>query len=93
MARRRTIAAVVTALAAALLPWQSAAAEGGSAAAAPPEVLPTLREWQGGQGEFTLTDRARIVLDGVRDSRTAADAGRFSGELNGKASVSRGRAA
>ncbi len=93
MARRRTIGAVVTALAAALLPWQSAAAEGGSAAAAPPEVLPTLREWHGGQGEFTLTDRAGIVLDGVRDSRTAADARRFAGELNGKASVSRGRAA
>lgn len=93
MARRRTIGAVVTALAAALLPWQSAAAESGSAAAAPPEVLPTLREWHGGQGEFTLTDRAGIVLDGVRDSRTAADARRFAGELNGKASVSRGRSA
>ncbi|MFF1839343.1 beta-N-acetylhexosaminidase, partial [Streptomyces sp. NPDC058231] len=93
MARRRTIGAVVTALAAALLPWQSAAAQTGSTAAAPPEVLPTLRQWHGGQGEFRLTDRARIVLSGIRDSRTAADAGRFAGELAGKASVSRSRAA
>ncbi|WP_392672451.1 family 20 glycosylhydrolase [Streptomyces sp. LN785] len=93
MARRRTIGAVVTALAAALLPWQSAAAQTGSASSAPPEVLPTLRQWHGGQGEFRLTDRARIVLSGVRDSRTAADAGRFAGELAGKASVSRSRAA
>lgn len=82
----------MAALAAALLPWQSASAED-SSTAAPPEVLPTLRHWQGDQGEFTLTDRTRIVLDGVRDSRTTADAGRFAGELNGGAPVSRSRAA
>ncbi|HEY9329002.1 MAG TPA: family 20 glycosylhydrolase [Streptomyces sp.] len=93
MARRRTIGAVVAALAATLLPLQSASAEDGAAAAAPPpEVLPSLRQWQPGEGEFTLTDRARIVLDGVREQRTAADAARFAGELAGKAPVSRGRA-
>ncbi|MGW0935467.1 family 20 glycosylhydrolase [Streptomyces sp. NPDC002666] len=93
MAKRRTIGAVVAALAATLLPLQSASAEDGEAAAAPPpEVLPSLRQWQPGEGEFTLTDRARIVLDGVREQRTAADAARFAGELAGKAPVSRGRA-
>ncbi|MFJ5719390.1 family 20 glycosylhydrolase [Streptomyces sp. NPDC093149] len=92
MARRRTIGAVVAALAAALLPWQSAAAEDATAAP-PPEVLPSLRQWRPSAGEFTLADRARIVLDGVRDSRTADDARRFAGELTGKASVSRGAAA
>ncbi|WP_237498398.1 MULTISPECIES: glycoside hydrolase family 20 zincin-like fold domain-containing protein [unclassified Streptomyces] len=89
-ARRRTIGAVVAALAATLLPWQTAAAD--EAPAAPPEVLPTLRQWQPGSGEFVLTDRARIVLDGVRERRTADDAARFAGELAGKAQVSRGRA-
>lgn len=93
MAKRRTIGAVVAALAATLLPLQSASAQDGAAAAAPPpEVLPSLRQWQPGEGEFTLTDRARIVLDGVREQRTAADAARFAGELAGKAPVSRGRA-
>ncbi|MFG2672007.1 family 20 glycosylhydrolase [Streptomyces sp. NPDC048445] len=91
-ARRRTIGAVVAALAATLLPWQSAAAVDGPAAAPPPEVLPSLRQWQPGEGEFTLTDRARIVLDGVREQRTADDAKRFAGELKGGAPVSRGRA-
>lgn len=92
MAKRRTIGAVVTALAATLLPLQSASAEDGAADAAPPEVLPSLRQWQPGEGEFTLTDRARIVLDGVREQRTAVDAARFAGELAGKAPVSRGTA-
>lgn len=91
-ARRRTIGAVVAALAATLLPWQSAAAVDGPAAAPPPEVLPSLRQWLPGEGEFTLTDRARIVLDGVREQRTADDAKRFAGELKGGAPVSRGRA-
>ncbi|MFD7494805.1 family 20 glycosylhydrolase [Streptomyces sp. NPDC059832] len=85
---------MVAALAAALLPWQSASAKDTSAAAPPPEVLPSLRQWRPGEGEFTLADRARIVLDGVRDSRTTADARRFAGELaTGRASVSRGLAA
>lgn len=91
-ARRRTIGAVVAALAATLLPWQSASAREATAAAPPPEVLPSLRQWQPGKGEFVLTDRARIVLDGVREGRTAADAARFAGELAGKAPVSRGKA-
>lgn len=88
-ARLRTIGAVVAALAAALLPWQSAAAVEGPAAAPPPEVLPTLRDWQGGEGEFTLTGRARIVLEGEHDARTAADAGRFAGELTAKTPLAR----
>ncbi|MEU1432537.1 family 20 glycosylhydrolase [Streptomyces sp. NPDC005786] len=93
MAKRRTVGAVVAALAAALLPLQSASAESGAATAAPPpEVLPSLRQWQPGEGEFTLTHRARIVLDGVREQRTTADAARFAGELAGKAPVSRGKA-
>ncbi|MFD0024813.1 family 20 glycosylhydrolase [Streptomyces sp. NPDC058382] len=92
MARRRTIGAVVAALTAALLPWQSASAVDGPAAAPPPEVLPSLRQWQPGEGEFALTDRARIVLDGVREQRTAADAERFAGELKGGAALSRGKA-
>ncbi|WP_261991701.1 family 20 glycosylhydrolase [Streptomyces sp. OR43] len=93
MTGRRTIGAVVAALAATLLPLQGASAEDGAAATAPPpEVLPSLRQWQPGEGEFTLTDRARIVLDGVREQRTAADAARFAGELAGKAPVSRGTA-
>ncbi|TXS37968.1 glycosyl hydrolase family 20 [Streptomyces sp. or43] len=84
---------MVAALAATLLPLQGASAEDGAAATAPPpEVLPSLRQWQPGEGEFTLTDRARIVLDGVREQRTAADAARFAGELAGKAPVSRGTA-
>ncbi|ROQ66154.1 hexosaminidase [Streptomyces sp. 840.1] len=91
-AGRRTIGAVVAALAATLLPWQSAAAVDGPGAAPPPEVLPSLRQWQPAEGEFTLTDRARIVLDGVREQRTADDAKRFAGELKGGAAVSRGRA-
>ncbi|MFF9346059.1 family 20 glycosylhydrolase [Streptomyces sp. NPDC014734] len=90
---RRTTWAVVAALAAALLPWQSAAAEGSPAAAPPPEVLPSLRQWHPDEGEFTLADRARIVLDGERDGRTAADARRFADELAGGASVVRGRGA
>ncbi|WP_256332729.1 glycoside hydrolase family 20 zincin-like fold domain-containing protein [Streptomyces sp. 2131.1] len=89
-ARRRTVWAVVAALAATLLPWQTAAAD--EAPAAPPEVLPTLRQWQPDNGEFVLSDRARIVLDGVRERRTADDAARFAGELAGKAQVFRGRA-
>ncbi|MER5616793.1 family 20 glycosylhydrolase [Streptomyces sp. NPDC002215] len=94
MTRRRTIGAVVAALAAALLPWQSASAGDAASAAPLPEVLPSLRQWQPGEGEFTLADRARIVLDGVRDSRTTADARRFAGELaTGRAPVSRGVAA
>lgn len=93
MTGRRTIGAVVAALAATLLPLQSASAEDGAAAAAPPpEVLPSLRQWQPGEGEFALTDRARIVLDGVPEQRTAADAARFAGELAGKAPVSRAKA-
>ncbi|MFF2405671.1 hypothetical protein [Streptomyces sp. NPDC058092] len=48
---------MVAALAAALLPWQSASADDALAAAAPPEVLPSLRQWQAGDGEFTLTGR------------------------------------
>ncbi|MFE9778492.1 family 20 glycosylhydrolase [Streptomyces sp. NPDC005775] len=93
MAKRRTVGAVVAALAAALLPLQSASAESGAATATPPpEVLPSLRQWQPGEGEFTLTHRARIVLDGVREQRTTADAARFAGELAGKAPVSRGKA-
>ncbi|WP_330313632.1 family 20 glycosylhydrolase [Streptomyces sp. NBC_00523] len=91
-ARRRTIGAVVTALAAALLPWQTAAAQAAPATAPPPEVLPTLRQWQPGSGEFVLTGRTRIVLDGVRERRTADDAARFAGELEGRQQVSRGRA-
>lgn len=90
--RRRTIGAVVTALAAALLPWQTAAAQAAPATAPPPEVLPTLRQWQPGSGEFVLTGRTRIVLDGVRERRTADDAARFAGELEGRQQVSRGRA-
>lgn len=93
MAKRRTVGAVVAALAATLLPLQSASAENAATAASPPpEVLPSLRQWQAGEGEFTLTDRARIVLEGVREQRTAADAARFAGELAGKAAVSRGAA-
>ncbi|WP_237694259.1 family 20 glycosylhydrolase [Streptomyces sp. SID2563] len=91
-ARRRTIGAVVAALAAALLPWQTAPAQAAPATAPPPEVLPTLRQWQPGSGEFVLTGRARIVLDGVRERRTADDAARFAGELDGRHQVSRGRA-
>ncbi|WP_234011947.1 MULTISPECIES: family 20 glycosylhydrolase [unclassified Streptomyces] len=91
-ARRRTIGAVVAALAAALLPWQTAPAQAAPATAPPPEVLPTLRQWQPGSGEFVLTGRARIVLDGVRERRTADDAARFAGELEGRQQVSRGRA-
>ncbi|MFG2567826.1 family 20 glycosylhydrolase [Streptomyces sp. NPDC048567] len=91
-ARRRTIGAVVTALAAALLPWQTAPAQAAPATAPPPEVLPTLRQWQPGSGEFVLTGRTRIVLDGVRERRTADDAARFAGELEGRQQVSRGRA-
>ncbi|MEU2249953.1 family 20 glycosylhydrolase [Streptomyces sp. NPDC019224] len=90
--RRRTIGAVVAALAATLLPWQTASAEEAPAQAAPPEVLPSLRQWQSGAGEFVLTDRARIVLDGARERRTADDAARFAGELEGRAQVSRGKA-
>ncbi|WP_326591695.1 glycoside hydrolase family 20 zincin-like fold domain-containing protein [Streptomyces brevispora] len=56
-------------------------------------MLPSLRQWQPGEGEFTLTDRARIVLDGAREQRTAADARRFAAELNGHPSVSRGLSA
>ncbi|WP_326767741.1 glycoside hydrolase family 20 zincin-like fold domain-containing protein [Streptomyces sp. NBC_01591] len=94
MTGRRTIGAVVASLTAALLPWQSAWAEDTASAAPPPEVLPSLRQWQPGEGEFTLADRARIVLDGVRDSRTTADARRFAGEpATGRASVSWGHAA
>ncbi|MEV5602211.1 family 20 glycosylhydrolase [Streptomyces sp. NPDC052299] len=91
-ARRRTIGAVVAALAATLLPWQTASAEEAGATAPPPEVLPSLRQWQPGSGEFVLTDRARIVLDGVRERRTADDAARFAGELAGRQQVSRGPA-
>ncbi|MFE7579792.1 family 20 glycosylhydrolase [Streptomyces sp. NPDC057521] len=91
-ARRRTIGAVVAALAAALLPWQTAPAQAAPATAPPPEVLPTLRQWQPDSGEFVLTGRARIVLDGVRERRTADDAARFAGELEGRQQVSRGRA-
>ncbi|WP_405665383.1 family 20 glycosylhydrolase [Streptomyces sp. NBC_01166] len=80
-AGRRTAVAAVAALAAALLPWQDAVAEEGPVAAPPPQVLPTLRDWQGGEGEFTLTDRARVVTQGRTDARTAADARRFAGEL------------
>lgn len=93
MARRRITGAVVAALAAALLPLQSASAQDGPAAAAPPpEVLPSLRQWQPGAGEFVLTDRARIVLDGAPERRTVADAARFADELSGRAPVSYGRA-
>lgn len=91
-ARRRTIGAVVATLAATLLPWQTASAEEAGATAPPPEVLPSLRQWQQGNGEFVLTDRARIVLDGVRERRTADDAARFAGELAGRQQVSRGPA-
>ncbi|WP_241836558.1 family 20 glycosylhydrolase [Streptomyces sp. CB01249] len=91
-ARRRAIGAVVAALAAALLPWQTAPAQAAPATAPPPEVLPTLRQWQPDSGEFVLTGRARIVLDGVRERRTADDAARFAGELEGRQQVSRGRA-
>ncbi|WP_406284183.1 family 20 glycosylhydrolase [Streptomyces sp. NBC_00209] len=90
-ARRRTIGVVVAALAAALLPWQTASAQEAPATAPPPEVLPTLRQWQPGSGEFVLTGRARIVLDGVRERRTADDAARFAAELAGRQQVSRGR--
>ncbi|MYW07588.1 family 20 glycosylhydrolase [Streptomyces sp. SID2563] len=83
---------MVAALAAALLPWQTAPAQAAPATAPPPEVLPTLRQWQPGSGEFVLTGRARIVLDGVRERRTADDAARFAGELDGRHQVSRGRA-
>ncbi|MYQ81903.1 family 20 glycosylhydrolase [Streptomyces sp. SID4923] len=83
---------MVAALAAALLPWQTAPAQAAPATAPPPEVLPTLRQWQPGSGEFVLTGRARIVLDGVRERRTADDAARFAGELEGRQQVSRGRA-
>ncbi|WNI22535.1 family 20 glycosylhydrolase [Streptomyces sp. ITFR-16] len=90
-ARRRIIGAVVAALAATALPLQSASARE-APPGPPPEVLPSLRQWRPAEGEFTLTDRARIVLDGVRERRTAADAARFAGELSGGAPVSRGRA-
>ncbi|MGW2845613.1 family 20 glycosylhydrolase [Streptomyces sp. NPDC001108] len=91
---RRTIGALVVALAAALLPWQSASATDSPTTAAPPEVLPSLRQWQPAEGEFTLTGRTRIVLAGVRDGRTTADARRFAGELaTGRAPVTRGAAA
>ncbi|NEC04407.1 family 20 glycosylhydrolase [Streptomyces sp. SID7909] len=83
---------MVAALAAALLPWQTAPAQAAPATAPPPEVLPTLHQWQPGSGEFVLTGRARIVLDGVRERRTADDAARFAGELEGRQQVSRGRA-
>lgn len=90
-ARRRIIGAVVAVLAATALPLQSASARE-APPGPPPEVLPSLRQWQPAEGEFRLTDRARIVLDGVREQRTAADAARFAGELSGGAPVSRGRA-
>ncbi|MEV7399039.1 family 20 glycosylhydrolase [Streptomyces sp. NPDC091267] len=91
IARRRTIGAVVAALTAALLPWQSAAAVDGSAAPPPPEVLPSLRQWTPGEGEFVLSGRARIVLDGARDQRTTADAKRFADELDGRHALAQGR--
>ena len=35
-----------------------------------PDTLPALREWKGGQGEFTLTDASAIVIDSSADART-----------------------
>lgn len=91
MARRGTVAvAAVAALCAAVLPVQSAAARS-AADAAPPEVLPALSEWHGEAGQFTLADRARIVLEGT-DHRTDTDAARFGGELTGHHPVTHGRA-
>ncbi|WP_206738591.1 family 20 glycosylhydrolase [Streptomyces sp. M3] len=79
--RRSTVAAlgVVAAVAAALLPTAPAGAREGGAAA--PQVLPALREWRAGPGEFRFGAGSRIVLDDA-DARTTADARRLAGELH-----------
>lgn len=43
-------------------------------------MLPALREWQAGSGEFRFGAGSRIVLDDA-DARTTADARRLAGEL------------
>ncbi|MEK8144803.1 hypothetical protein NKH18_34165 [Streptomyces sp. M10(2022)] len=90
-ARRKTAGAVVVALAAALLPWQSAVAQQ-SRPPPPARGAAHAARLAGRRGEFALTDRARIVLEGKRDARTAADARRFAGELTARTPVSTGGA-
>ncbi|WP_052889748.1 family 20 glycosylhydrolase [Thermogemmatispora carboxidivorans] len=47
----------------------------------PPLVIPTLREWHGGLGTFSLTSGARIVLDPSSASRLRATAAVFQQDL------------
>lgn len=48
---------------------------------AAPRVIPSLREWRGGNGSFTLAPTARIVVDQTADTQLADTAKLLRGEL------------
>ncbi|MEU5060070.1 MULTISPECIES: family 20 glycosylhydrolase [unclassified Streptomyces] len=83
----RKAARLISAAVAALAVIGALSAPGGAAAAAPaevaatPAVVPPLQNWSGGSGQFTLTRRSRIVVDGAPGSRLATDARTFADDL------------
>lgn len=83
----RKAARLISAAVAALAVIGALSAPGGAAAAAPaevaatPAVVPPLQNWSGGSGQFTLTRRSRIVVDGAPGSRLVTDARTFADDL------------
>ncbi|MFD0033283.1 glycoside hydrolase family 20 zincin-like fold domain-containing protein [Streptomyces sp. NPDC055059] len=78
---------MINAAAAALAVIGALSAPGGAFAVAPaevaaaPAVVPPLQNWRGGSGQFTLTGRSRIVVDGAPGSRLVTDARAFADDL------------
>jgi hypothetical protein len=59
-------------------PATTAAAEDVNAA---PAVVPSLHQWSGGSGEFTLTPSSRIVVDAAHSAELTTDVRTFHDEL------------
>ncbi|MDQ6422159.1 family 20 glycosylhydrolase [Paenibacillus sp. LHD-117] len=61
----------VVALLCSVIPLQAAAADG--AVNAKPKVIPSLQQWTGGTGAYTIDDTSRIVYDGGTELKATAE--------------------
>ncbi|MFF2160265.1 family 20 glycosylhydrolase [Streptomyces sp. NPDC058175] len=73
-------AAAISVIGALLAPGSASAAAPVQVTAAP-AVVPPLRNWSAGSGQFTLSPRSRIVVDGAPGSRLVSDARTFADDL------------